>query len=240
MRTLYQFPLCPFSRKVRLVLAEKKLDFEIENEPFWEKNPFFLDMNPLGEVPVFHEISGGIFSDSMAICEYLEEMYPDRLLLGAQMVQKAEIRRLTNWFDSTFAQNVSIVLLREKVIKRYQNALRVVKIQNARYAPQSYSASGPDSAAIRNAKSKVHEYLNFMCDLLDKRKWLAGEELSLADLTAAAHISVVDYLGDLPWDSYDNAKNWYSLIKSRPSFRPLLADRIHGNAPSANYADLDF
>ncbi len=79
-----------------------------------------------------------------------------------------------------------------------------------------------------------------MGTLADHRSWLAGEELSIADLSAAAHLSVIDYLGDIPWTDFPVAKLWYQRIKSRPSFRPLLGDTLRGMPASASYADLDF
>ncbi len=72
------------------------------------------------------------------------------------------------------------------------------------------------------------------------RDWLAGERLSYADLAAAAHLSAVDYLGDVPWNEDEAAKNWYARVKSRPSFRPILAETLAGVPPSKTYADLDF
>ena len=73
-----------------------------------------------------------------------------------------------------------------------------------------------------------------------RRNWLAGDRLTYADLAAAAHLSCVDYLGDAQWDENETAKTWYARIKSRPSFRPLLAERLPGMTPSPTYADLDF
>jgi glutathione S-transferase len=64
--------------------------------------------------------------------------------------------------------------------------------------------------------------------------------MSLADVAAAAHLSCIDYIGDVPWEAYELAKNWYARIKSRPSFRSILADHIAGMPPPKHYADLDF
>ena len=69
---------------------------------------------------------------------------------------------------------------------------------------------------------------------------MAGEDYSLADIAAAAHLSTVDYLGDVPWTEHEEAKDWYARIKSRPSFRSLLEDNIPGVPPPKHYADLDF
>lgn len=224
MRTLYHYWLCPFSRKVRLILAEKKLDFELEAERVWERRPEFMELNPAGKVPLLVDLNGTVVADSMAIAEYLEEAYPERLLMGAGLAHRAEVRRLTAWFDDKFAQEVSVTLVLEKVLKRHL------------YKDQS----GPNSGVLRMVKTFITDHLNYISWLVDRRKWLAGDEFSLADVTAAAHLSVVDYLGNVPWDNHELAKDWYARIKSRPSFRALLSDRVPGLAPSAHYADLDF
>lgn len=224
MRTLYHYWLCPFSRKVRLILAEKKLDFELEAEEMWERRPEFMDLNPAGKVPVLVDLNGTVVVDSMAIAEYLDEAYPDRLLIGVGLAHRAEVRRLTAWFDDKFSQEVSMSLVLEKVLKRHLYK----------------DHSGPNSPILRLIKTYIHEHLTYISWLIDRRKWLAGDEFSLADVTAAAHLSVVDYLGDVPWDKYELAKDWYARIKSRPSFRALLSDRLPGRIPPPHYEDLDF
>ena len=221
MRQLLHFWLCPFSRKVRLALREKGLDFDLVVEHAWERREDFLELNPAGEVPVLVE-EDLAFADSQAICEYLDEAYPERTLLGFDAASRAEARRLVAWFDRKFAHEVTDNLVGEKLTKRLTG--------------QGY----PDSGAIRAGRHNIHYHLAYIGYLALRRNWLAGEILTLADLAAAAHLSCVDYLGDVPWDEYPEAKEWYARIKSRPSFRPLLADHIPGVPPPRHYADLDF
>jgi glutathione S-transferase len=94
--------------------------------------------------------------------------------------------------------------------------------------------------AIRAGRTNIRYHLKYIGYLIGQRNWLAGDQLTYADLAAAAHLSCVDYLGDVPWDEDDTAKHWYARVKSRPAFRALLADRIAGMPPPAHYADLDF
>lgn len=223
MRTLYYYPLCPFSRKVRLVLAEKKLDFDLEVEKFWERRTEFLGLNPAAQVPVLVDLNGSVLCDSYAINEYLDEVYPEKPLLGIDPLARAEIRRLTAWFDDKFAREVSVPLVFEKTLRRFMR-----------------QAGPTNSQAIRGAKSNIHYHLEYISWLTDRRRWLGGDEFSLADMTAAAHLSVVDYLGDVPWEEHESAKEWYVRIKSRPSFRSLLMDRLGGILPATHYAELDF
>lgn len=222
MRTLYHFWLSPACRKVRLALGEKKLDADAVLEKPWERRPEFLELNAGGEVPVLVECSGVVLADATAICEYLDETHPEPPLIGRHPTERAEVRRLVGWFDVLFDRDVTQNLVGEKIIKRCMGA------------------GNPDSKFVRAGYANIHPHLDYLSWLIEQRKWLAGDSFSLADITAAAHISCVDYIGDVPWDDHPTAKDWYARIKSRPCFRPLLSDHIPGMAPPAHYADLDF
>ena len=222
MRVLYHLWLSPPCRKVRIVLREKGLDFELKAENTWERREEFLAINPAGEVPVLVEDDGAVIADSAAICEYLEEVAPRPALLPGTAVERAEVRRLVAWFDAKFGAEVSDNLVGEKILKRLLRR------------------GAPDARAIRAGRENIHYHLEYIGWLTERRNWLAGPDLSLADIAAAPHISAVDYLGDVPWDEHLPAKDWYVRIKSRPSFRPILADHIPGEPPPRHYADLDF
>ncbi|MFC4351843.1 glutathione S-transferase family protein [Fodinicurvata halophila] len=222
MRILYHLPLDPGCRKIRLLLAEKGLGVELKSEQVWERRDAFLRLNPAGEVPVLVEADGTILPDAQVIAEYLEETCNETPLLGATALDRAETRRLVNWFDRKFAREVSDLLIEEKVMKRL------------------LGRGNPDSAAIRAANHNIHHHLDYVGWLAERRNWLAGEHLGLADLTAAAHLSCLDYLDHVPWDQHPSAREWYARIKSRPSMRPILADYLASNPPPKHYADLDF
>ena len=222
MRTLYHLWLSPFCRKVRIALAEKALDFDLEIERVWQRRDEFLRLNPAGSVPVLVEPDGAALAESSVVCEYLDEVYPYPPMLGATPAARAETRRLVAWFDGKFHREVTDNLLTEKLDKRFMGM------------------GGPDSAAIRAGHDNIGTHLDYIGYLSERRSWLAGDTLSLADAAAAAHVSALDYLGDVPWDDHPRAKDWYARIKSRPSFRPLLEDRIPGLPPPKHYADLDF
>jgi glutathione S-transferase len=223
MRVLYHQWLCPFSRKVRVVLAEKKLPFEMVVEPVWEKRSAFVALNPANDVPVLVEEDGAVLSDATAIAEYLDEMFPDSTLIGDDLLFRAEVRRLAGWFDGKFNREVTVNLVGEKVVKR-----------------QMGFDGSPDSHAVRQGFAFLREHLAYLGRLADERRWLAGDAFSLADIAAAAHLSAVDYVGDVPWEKFQAVKDWYARVKSRPSFRPLLADLLPGMRPPSHYADLDF
>ena len=222
MRTLYHLWLHPFSRKVRIVLAEKKLDFDLQIEKVWERRTEFLAMNPAGDVPVLVEPDGTTLANSQVICEYLEEVYDKVDLLGKDPVQRAETRRLVSWFDMKFNREVTENLVGEKLMKRF------------------LKLGEPHGPSIRAGHANIHYHLDYIGFLCERRNWLGGPDFSLADIAAAAHISLIDYLGDVPWNDHEDARTWYMRVKSRPSFRPLLAETMAGVSPSEHYALLDF
>lgn len=215
LRILYHHPLCPYARQVRLALAEKRLDFSLERE----RPPASSSVDTW---PVMTDLTGVVVSHPCAIIEYLEDMYPERPLWPADMLIKADARRLVGWATDILGRDVSGALLFEKYGKRVEKK------------------GVPDSTTIRQAKAKLVDYLAILAHLIERRHWLAGEQMTYADLAVAAHLSIVDYLGDIDWDKHNTMKEWYVRLKSRPSFRPILADRIGGLHPAAHYDDLDF
>jgi len=224
-RTLYHFPLDPASRQVRLALGEKRLPFTEKNERYWEQRPEFIALNPSGLTPVLVETQGGkslTICECRAILEHIEETTPEPDLLGREPADRAEVRRLLQWFDRKFDAEVNGYLLREKMEKRL------------------HGLGAPELSALRAGREGLRTHLAYVDKLLQGRDWLAGKRLSLADFAAAANFSVIDYFGDVPWRDYPATKTWYMKLKSRPCFRPLLTDRWPGLAPAPHYDDLDF
>ena len=224
-RTLHHFPLDPASRQVRLVLAEKRLPYEETIERYWEQPPSLSALNPSGLTPVLVEMDGGprvVVCETHAILEHLEETYPQVPLLAKDTAERAEARRLSQWFERQFDAQVNSYLLREKMEKRLAGG------------------GSPDHGAMRTGREGLRRHLRMLENTLGVRDWLAGKSLSFADFAAAAHLSVIDYFGDVPWRDFPITKTWYVRLKCRPCFRPLLADRWPGMVPAADYDNLDF
>jgi glutathione S-transferase len=223
MWQLYQFPLCPFSRKVRLLLSEKGVPHELVRETPWLRRDEFVDLNPAAQTPVLAEPQKGIvLIDSMAICEYFEETVEKAPMIPGTAVNRAEIRRMVSWFDERFYGDVVGPLLEERMRKRL------------------VSRDPPDTKVLREAMRVANGHLDYIDYLLDHRRWLGGPSLTLADLTAAAQLSVADYLGGLDWRGHKQTTDWYAVMKSRPSFRPLLVERMEVIAPPPHYDKVDF
>ena len=221
MNRLYHTPLSPFCRKVRLTLAEKRIEVELVEERYWDPSPEFLRRNPAGKVPVLR-MDAKVMSESQAICEYLDETVPQPPLIPRDPEGRYEVRRLCAWFDDKFHAEVTSKLLYERVNKKMQG--------------QGY----PDSKNVKAGATRIKYHIDYLSWLLDQRCWLAGDQMSLADFTAAAHLSCLDYISDVDWNRSATVKDWYAKIKSRPSFRPLLADQVPGFPPPSHYADLVF
>ena len=221
MNRLYHYPLSPFSRKVRLSLAEKRIEVELVEERYWEQDADFLRRNPAGKVPVL-KMGNRMMADSTAICEYHEETHPMPPLLPSGADSRYEVRRLVAWFDDKFNEEVTTKLMGERVFR---------KVMGTGY---------PDSANVKAGSKAVKYHLDYMHWLLDQRRWLAGNEMSLADFAAASHLSCLDYVSDVDWNRSAIVKDWYAKIKSRPAFRSILADQISGFPQPSHYNDLDF
>ena len=225
-RTLHHFPLDPFSRQARIGLGEKRLAWREVIERFWEQRPEFLALNPAGLPPVLieEEPAGPTVAvvGNVPILEHLDETVRENPLMTPDPATRAEARRIQHWFDRKFDFEVNSLLLHEKLEKRIMGL------------------GSPDMRQIRHGWDALRFHFSYMEHLLENRDWLAGPRMTLADIAAAAHVSVVDYFGDAPWREYPLVKTWYSKIKSRPSFRPLLLDRWPGMPPAGHYDDLDF
>jgi glutathione S-transferase len=230
MLTLIHQPLCPRSRYVRLIFGEYGIQARLLEERFWERREEFLLLNPAGELPVLVQDGQPAVPGATIIAEYIEETLPsdhsgDRLLPAAP-AERVEVRRLANWFNDKFHLEVSGPLVNERVFKRYMT--------------REQGGGPPDTDVMRAARHNIRYHLAYIGWLVRTRDWLAGDRLSLADLAAAAHLSAADYLGDVPWNADEAAKNWYARVKSRPAFRAILADTLAGLPPAKGYADLDF
>ncbi|XWN33074.1 MAG: glutathione S-transferase family protein [Devosia sp.] len=227
---LHHHPFLAPCRFIRLALAEHTINPELVVEPFWEARPQFVAANPALSLPMGYDGDRGPLCGALVLMEYVDERYgetrPGHRLLPTDPFERAEVRRLVHWFTEKFEEEVAGPLVTE----------RILKIE----MPSKKGGGAPDSAAMRMARQNAVAHTHYLGSLVTTRNWAAGETLTFADLAAAAAFSVVDYLGDVPWDADPAVKVWYQTIKSRPAFRPLLSDRARLVPPADHYGDLDF
>ena len=225
---LYHYPLCPFSRKIRIILKEKGISFALVLEKYWERRKLFLAMNPNGVTPVlFNKDSKKAYYGIFALFEFIEQNFLDHNILPYDYQSQYQIRAISEWFDIKFYNEVTKYLIEEKVIKN---------------VAMNFNSMPPNSSAIRAAKKNILLHLDYIDFLINKHggDYIMGEKIDLVDFTAAAQISVLDYMGDIPWEYKTSVKSWYALVKSRPSFKDILNDEVPGIYKAAHYSNPDF
>ncbi|PCJ25770.1 MAG: glutathione S-transferase [Rickettsiales bacterium] len=226
MHIIYHHPVCPLSRQVRICLKEFDKEFSMRKEDYWKGRKEFLELNPASNLPVLvlgePGESGGVLVGTYSIIEYMTESFEDFYLMPKAPLERAEVRKYISWFNDKFHREVSKILIDEKMIRLLMRA------------------GEPRSVFIRAAKSNLHQHFVFLTNLLKKNSYIVSDRISYADIAAASHLSVVDYFGEINWDSWGVIKEWYSIIKSRPAFQPILQDRVAGFAPPKDYSNLDF
>lgn len=222
MQVLYHYPLCPFSRQARLLLKEIGVSFSVVKEDYWNGSEQLLKFNPAGELPILVEPFDNVIAGIYPLIEYINDTSEEISFMDKDPMKSCEVRRLLVWFNSKFYREVTKVFIDEKLIRLLKNL------------------GSPRMDHIRIAKSNLQHHMSYIAFLLKERSFLAYDTLSFADIAAACHLSVLDYFGEVIWEQYPNVKDWYALIKSRPSFRALLSDQIAGFTPPKHYNDLDF
>ena len=222
MNTLYHLPFSANSRLVRIALSEKQIDVKLIVEPVWERRTSFLSLNPEGQVPVFLTGQNISLSGASVIIEWLEDISSEHSLIGNDINFRAEARRIMLWFNNKFSLEVESSIVYEKIMKVFMGK------------------GNPDANILRVGRKNLITHMKYIDWLSKNRDWLAGKSFSVADISASANLSILDYLGEIQWRDYTYAKEWYARVKSRPSFRGILLDKIPGLLPPKYYSDLDF
>ena len=224
MPRLLQHRLDPASRLARLMFAEYGVEVVLEDIKPWTRDPKILELNPAATVPILIEDGVPPIVGTLAVIHAIEDRYAPNNVAGlfpADSAERSEMWRLLEWVLLKLNDEVTRYILEEKIVKREQRGT-------------------PEPQVLRVAKANLAEHLLYFNWLFATRQWLAGSSMTLADFALAAHLSSLDYLGDVAWDASAETRQWYARIKSRPAFRTLLQDRVAGMPAAAGYADLDF
>jgi len=221
MITLYHYYLCSSSRYIRLILEEHKIIYETQLENYWKPQTDFLKLNPAGHLPVLVNEENFPIIGANACLEYIKDLKLSPKLFVDSYREKAEINRLFHWFDVLFKKEVFDPIIYEKVYSRTVDNIT------------------PNSDNIRAALQNLDFHVQYLNYLLNNKNYFIKDELTYLDFQAAANFSVLDYLGLLNLQRYENIREWYFKIKSRPSFKTLLKDQIVGLYPHENYKKMD-
>jgi glutathione S-transferase len=225
MPKLLQHRLDPASRLARLMFAEYGIAHELEDIRPWLREARLLEINPAATVPILVDESEPPVVGTLAVIHAIEDAYAPSAIAGlfpARGRDRAEMWRLSEWVLVKLNDEVTRYVIEEKIVKRDR------------------PGATPDPGVLRVAKQNLVEHMLYFNWIFASRHWLAGEAMTLADFALAAHLSALDYLGDVDWESAVEVRHWYARMKSRPAFRGLLGDRVGGMSPHAGYADLDF
>jgi len=225
MRVLYHFSLDPASRQARIALTEAKLKFKLEEVNPWAPEEKFLQLCAEGTPPALSDVtaSGNILIvGARAICEYMNDTAPKAHLMPSDAPESAEARRLCDWLDMKFTDDVHAYIMHERIEK------------------VMLPSEPPHPPTLRAGREAMHSHFEYLTWLLERRDFLAGRHFSLADIAGVAHLSCLDVIGEIRWRDWPELTAWYQKLKSRPSVQPLLTDRLPGIIPPRHYRDLDF
>jgi glutathione S-transferase len=225
MPRLLQHRLDPASRLARLMFSEYGIAIDLEDVRPWRRDPHILELNPAATVPILIDDGEPPSVGTLAVIHAIEDRYSPSAVAGLFPTQgrdRAEMWRLSEWVLMKLNDEVTRYVIEEKIVKR------------------DTPGATPDPSVLRVAKANLVEHMLYFNWLFATRQWLAGDTMTLADFALAAHLSTLDYLGDVAWETSVETRHWYARIKSRPAFRTLLTDRLGSMPPHAGYADLDF
>ena len=230
MLTLFHHPMITGCRYVRLILGEYGEEISLIEEKPWMRRKEFLQINPGATLPLLLAEHDAPIPGAMVISEYLDEtrgaLLRNKRLFADDPFERAEIRRLCDWYLTKCESEVTRHMVRERVFKPIM--------------PAHLGGGSPEAAALRAARANVRQHMKYTNWLAGNRNWLAGTKITYADMAAGAALSILDYLGEIEWNDYPAARDWYARLKSRPAFRPLLSERVQGLPPVSHYADPDF
>ena len=213
MRRLTHYLLSPPSRFVRLVIGEKRLTVDLAGPD-----------DGTDHLPVFTDLDGTRVTGLWAIVDHLEGSYPDHPLAPEDAHARGESLRLLDWAMGPLLDGVVRRIVYEKASPRFTGAT----VQRT-----------PDMSVIRQGRDALKPSLTLIGTAGELNGYLASRECTLGDLAVAANLSTLDYFGEVPWTEFPAVGEWYMRMKSRPSFRTLLADRVPGQPPVSHYAELD-
>jgi stringent starvation protein A len=196
---LYDYAQCPFSQKVRIVLAEKELSYEkvfVDLRKGEQKRPEFLRLNPFGKVPVFVDDEVVVY-DSTVINEYLEDEYPHPHLLPEDSALRARARSFEDYADIGFTLPVGVLMAEVRKPEAERDAERV-----------------------KRSRDEIERTLAHLNASLGEQQYLTGE-FSVADASFAPRLMVLNAVGIEIKPQWEPLRRWIERLAERPSVQKL-------------------
>lgn len=203
----YDCTMAPSPRRVRIFLAEKGIKVEtIQIDLIAADNlkPEFLAINPRGILPVLQLDDGTVITETLAICQYLDALHPDKPLCGTDARSRAVIA------SATLAMEWDGFLRASEAFRNSAPAFA------ARGIPGLPNIDAIPALAERGMAG-IHRFFAYLDKLLSKSEYVAGSSYSLADITAMCVVDFAGWLKATPTDSHPNVQRWYRSVSSRPS-----------------------
>lgn len=207
--TIYGAPLSPFVRKVRLFLAEKNLDYQLEivlplGQPAW-----YRELSPLGRIPAMRD-GDFTLADSSVICQYLDDKHAESpTLLGQNAEQRAQVRWLEKYADYELAPLCTFSVFRNRALK------------------PSMGQSCDEAAVQKALHEKLPAHFDYLEQTLGSAEYLVGDSLTLADLALACQLINMQH-GDEQLDAqrWPNLSAHYARITARVSVQAVLPGEL--------------
>ncbi len=205
MLKIYGALLSPFVRKVRCVLAEKQVPYElIATNPF-DKSSEFLRRSPLGRIPALDDEEGRSLADSTVIVEYLEERFPSPPLFPRDPYDRARVRWFDEYADGGMAQSLTAKVFFQRVI-----SAKLIK-------------GGCDEAVVQSGLKELPTFLGYLERELAGRQHLVAETFTLADVSVACQLINLRHANvEADPKEYPAVTGWFARVTSRPSLKALI------------------
>lgn len=198
----YVFSMAPNPRRLIVYLREKGLEIpcqEVDIVSGENRKPEFLAKNPLGLLPVLELDDGTCLTESLAIIEYLEELYPAPPMLGATPLERARARELERICELGVLSPVGTI---------FQNT-HPFMAGKLRQSPE----------AAENARARLEATLKVLDARIGRHPFVAGERPTVADCTLLAAVEFAEFAGAPVTPSFANVARWFSAFRQRPSAR---------------------
>lgn len=205
MLKIYGALLSPFVRKVRCVLSEKQVPYELVATNPFDKSGDFLKRSPLGRIPALEDEQGRSLADSTVIAEYLEERHPEPPLFPRDPYDRARVRWFDEYADGGMAPSLTAKIFFQRVI-----SAKLIK-------------GGCDESVVQGALKELPTFLAYLEGELGGHQYLVAETFTLADVSVACQLVNLRHAGvEVDRTRFPALAAWFERVVGRPSLQALV------------------